>query len=202
MLDGVVATRNRGKFAEIKEGLKGLGLNLLPLPEGPAKDGPEEDGDSYLENALKKALTYARILHSVVVADDSGLEVDALGGRPGLFSSRYSGGTDFDNIQKLLRELADVRWERRTARFRCAFAVAIASGNHITAEGECFGFITHQPKGQMGFGYDPIFYHPSIKQTFGECTPETKMSLSHRGQALEKLRAELPSFLGNNVEET
>lgn len=202
MLDVVVATGNRGKLAEIREGLKGIGLNLLPLPDRERKDGPEEDGKSYLQNAVKKALTYARMLNSVVVADDSGLEVDALDGRPGIFSSRYTGGTDSDNVQKLLKEMRDIPWAGRTAHFRCALAVATPRGNHMAAQGECSGFIGYEPKGQSGFGYDPVFYHPSIRQTFGECSLETKMSSSHRGRALDSLKAQLPDFLRKNVEET
>ena len=202
MLDVVVATGNNGKLAEIREGLKGFGLNLLSLRDRKIKGSPEEGGESYLQNAVKKALSYAQMLNSVVVADDSGLEVDALGGRPGIFSARYTGGTDSDNIQRLLAEMGDLPWARRTAHFRCAIAFATPRGSLLTAQGECSGFIGYEPKGQSGFGYDPVFYHPSIQQTFGECSLGMKMSLSHRGCTLDSLKAQLPDFLRKNAEET
>jgi XTP/dITP diphosphohydrolase len=202
MTNLVVATKNRGKFLEICEGLKRLELSLLPLADAVGKNSPIEDGDSYLQNALKKARVFAGVLNSIVLADDSGLEVDALGGRPGLLSSRYSGGSDQDNIQKLMRELSGVPWENRSACFRCALAVATASGRSLTVEGECRGLIALAPRGEKGFGYDSLFYHPSVCQTFGECSLEMKMSVSHRGRALERLRLQLPEFLSENVMET
>jgi len=198
MHDVVIATQNPGKFLEICEGLKGLPLNLLPSPTLMEKQGPVEDGDSYLQNAINKAGAFAEACNSIVVADDSGLEVDALGGRPGLFSSRYSGKGDQNNLKKIIEELRNIPWQNRGACFRCVLVVVTRSGRILSIEGECRGVIAFIPRGENGFGYDSLFYHPSIFQTFGECSPEVKMTISHRGKALQRLRHELPDFLSES----
>lgn len=195
----LVATRNLGKLAEIEAALRELPVEILPLSELGAWPRIVEDGKSYEENALKKARILADFSGYVTLADDSGLEVDYLGGAPGIHSARYSGpeADDVRNNEKLLRALEGVPWERRTARFVCALALARPSakgGGEWIFRGECKGWIAFEPKGENGFGYDPVFFYPPFGKTFGEVDRETKGSVSHRGKALKKLREALPSL--------
>ncbi len=196
----VVATTNAGKLAEIKRALKGLPIEIVPLTG--LGQWPEviEDGKTFEENALRKARTVADFFGTMALADDSGLEVDALGGAPGIHSARYSGeeADDARNNEKLLRALGGVPQERRGARFVCVLAVsspASPEGKEWLFRGECEGWIAFAPRGEHGFGYDPIFFYPPLGRTFGEIDRKTKGLVSHRGKALEKLRQALPGLL-------
>jgi len=194
--EGVIATRNPGKFQEIKAILSSLPLKFLSLEDFP--DLPEivEDGATFAENAGKKARTIADFTGRLAIADDSGLVVDALQGRPGVFSSRYAGekATDRQRCQKLLEEMASIPEGKRQARFVCAMAVALPHGRMEVVEGECRGWITSAPRGKRGFGYDPIFFVPQFGKTMAELEPEEKNRISHRGRALERLKVVLPDF--------
>ena len=152
-----------------------------------------EDGKTFEENALKKARFVANHLNMVALADDSGLEVDALNKRPGIQSARYAGenATDQENNRKLLKELNGIPIEKRQACYRCVVALVFPSGREEVAEGRCRGFIALEPKGNRGFGYDPLFYVPEYGKTMAELSSEIKNRISHRGRALVKLKARL-----------
>jgi XTP/dITP diphosphohydrolase len=182
----IVATRNRGKVTEIANALAHLPLQVLSLAEFDNIPDAVEDGDTFEANAVIKARHYAKYTKCACLADDSGLEVDALGGAPGVYSARFAGpdGDDAANNAKLLQELKDVPGEKRTARFRCVLAFAGEQGEIITTEGSCEGVILHQAQGQGGFGYDPLFYVPDLDKTLAEIPVTEKNKISHRGQAL------------------
>ncbi|SFM61371.1 XTP/dITP diphosphatase [Thermodesulforhabdus norvegica] len=191
----VIATRNRGKSREIKALLKDFPVEIRDLNDfGPIPE-VEEDGKTFEENAYKKASFTARILGLPALADDSGLEVEALGGRPGVMSARFAGpnATDEENNAKLLRELEGV--ENRRARFCCVISIAVPTGFALTYEGVCEGEIVTEPRGRNGFGYDPLFYYPPLGKTFAEMTMEEKSAVSHRGKALRELRDEFDKVL-------
>ena len=192
MIDLLVATTNSGKFAEFETFLKGLPVHIISLND--LKDPPKvaEDGKTFEENALNKARTLAEWSGYDTLADDSGLEVDALNGAPGIHSARFSGaqGDDNANNSKLLVALRDVPEEKRTARFVCVLAFCsprTCGGREWTVRGSCEGFIGFAAKGKNGFGYDPLFFLPSLGATFGEIDQQTKITVSHRGKALKKL---------------
>ncbi len=193
----VIATRNPGKFREIKAILSSLPLKFLSLEDFPDLPEVVEDGATFAENAGKKARTIADFTGRLAIADDSGLVVDALQGRPGVFSSRYAGenATDRERCQKLLEEMASIPEGKRQARFMCAMAVALPRGRMEVVEGECRGRVTSAPRGKRGFGYDPIFFVPQFGKTMAELEPEEKNRISHRARALEKLKVLLPEFL-------
>lgn len=200
MKDLLVATTNPGKLAEVKAFLKDLPLRIISLADLGNPPDVIEDGRTFEENALKKARTLARFSGLPTLADDSGLEVDALDGAPGIYSARYAGepGDDGLNNQKLLRELANIPQEKRTARFVCALALCVpeAKGvNEWTVRASCEGQIAFGLVGAHGFGYDPLFFYPPFGKTFGEIGREQKATVSHRGKALEKLAEALPSLL-------
>lgn len=185
----LIATQNEKKRAEIKEILKDTpGILLRGSDEFPFLPLVEEDGATFQENAVKKATILAKACNTWAMADDSGLEIDALGKRPGVYSCRYAGAnaTDEKNIEKVLSELRGVSRERRTARFVCTIALAGPQGLFFVVEGHCEGFITEEPKGKYGFGYDPIFYVPDHLQTFAELNPAIKNKISHRAHALKQ----------------
>jgi XTP/dITP diphosphohydrolase len=193
----ILATRNRGKIAELSLLAAPLGLLVLGLPE----DCPEveETGATFAENALLKARFAADRTGRVAIADDSGLEVDALDKAPGVRSARYSEGprgpdTDVRNWQKLLAALRGVPQDRRTARFRCAMAACAPDGAHLAAEGVWEGFIAEEPSGDNGFGYDPVFFDPVLGRTAASLSREEKNRRSHRARALAALWREWPSF--------
>ena len=195
----VIATRNPGKFREIKAILSCLPLKFLSLEDFPDLPEVVEDGETFAENAGKKARTIADLTGRPTIADDSGLAVDALQGRPGVFSSRYAGekATDQERYQKLLKEMASIPEGKRQARFVCAMAVALPGGRMEVVEGECRGRITFAPRGKSGFGYDPIFFVPDLGKTMAEFDPKEKNRISHRARALEKLKSLLPAFLSS-----
>lgn len=195
----VVATTNPGKLREYRELLGDLGTELRSLADFPPRPEVEEDGDTFEANAVKKATETARALGELVLADDSGLIIDALDGEPGVLSARYAmdeaaDRSDAANIAKVLRRLAGVAREQRTARFVCVIALADPSGSVLTVEGSCEGRITVEPRGAGGFGYDPIFEDPHTRLTFAELSPAKKNEISHRSRALSKLRSTLSDF--------
>lgn len=189
----VIGTKNAHKLREIRAILGDLGFELCGLDAYPGASKVVEDGATFEANAAKKALQWARELDAPVIADDSGLEVDALGGRPGVHSSRYAGeeGNDARNNAKLLAELAGVPSERRTARYRCVIALATPAGVEMTCAGSCEGRILEAPRGTNGFGYDPLFLVPEYGKTFGELSAEWKNRISHRARALAAVRFRL-----------
>jgi XTP/dITP diphosphohydrolase len=196
----IVATRNRGKLAEIREALSDLGITLYSLEDFP--DGPEvlEDGETFYENAVKKARETAWHTGKFALADDSGLVVDALGGEPGVYSARYAGeeADDRMNNDKLLAELKDVPEDNRTARFICVIAVAFPDGELITAHGASEGRIMDAPRGEQGFGYDPLFYSVEAGAGFSEISRKEKLKVSHRGRALQELKEKLRKWMNTS----
>ncbi|HXI10473.1 MAG TPA: XTP/dITP diphosphatase [Thermodesulfobacteriota bacterium] len=189
----LLATSNRGKIKEITHILEGLDLELVTLDDYPGLQLPPEAGSTFRENALIKARAASAEAGVAALADDSGLEVDFLGGRPGIYSARYAGAeaSDRDNWLKLLKELEGVPVEKRTARFRCVVALVWTGGVEESFEGSLEGVIASEPKGTNGFGYDPVFFIPGTGKTAAELTPNEKNSLSHRAKALEKLKNSL-----------
>ena len=196
-LELVIATRNRRKIEEIKRMLEGLQVTLYSIDDFPGCPEVEEDADTFEGNAAKKATAVARYVGKLAMADDSGLEVDALNGAPGVWSARYAGADSDDrkNMEKLLSELRDVEEEKRYARFVCMIALAFPDGRSETFCGFAQGRIGKEPKGVSGFGYDPVFYPSGHNRTFAEMSPGEKDALSHRGKALAKLRSRLSSLL-------
>ena len=193
----LVATNNPGKIREYEALLKGLPLTLsYPAQEGIDIE-VQEAGSTFAENARLKAVAYAAASGLLTLADDSGLEVDALEGEPGTRSARFAGpgASDEDRYRLLLSKLEGVPWERRTARFRCVIAVAGLQGEVHTAEGTCEGLIAFEPKGEHGFGYDPVFYMPEHGQTMAELESEVKNRISHRARAVEGARRILQELL-------
>jgi XTP/dITP diphosphohydrolase len=185
----LVATTNPGKLRELQASVEGLVLRSLRDFPGLAE--VEEDADTFEGNARKKALVYAKATGLPALADDSGLCVDALGGRPGVYSARYAPGDDAARVAKLLGELGQVPDEARTAAFVCALAFAFPDGRVVTEEGRCEGRIARAPRGSGGFGFDPVFEDPVSGKTFAELTHEEKHARSHRGRALAKMRPRL-----------
>lgn len=193
----LIGTTNPHKLKEVREILHDLPVELIS--PGRLAQLPEiiEDGHTFSENAVKKAVEWAGYTGHWTMADDSGLEVDALGGEPGVFSARYAGkdATYEDNNIKLLNTLKDVPTARRTARFHCAIALARPEGLIFVVEGECAGLIAGEPRGNHGFGYDPVFYVPECGKTFAELGPEIKNQISHRTRALMKFGERLLRLL-------
>jgi len=185
-----VATRNRGKIREIEEALRGLPLRLVTWKEFPGWPVPEEKGQTFEENALEKAESLARFSGIPSLADDSGLEVEALGGAPGVSSAHYAGrhGDDAANIARLLGEMEGVSREDREARFVCVLALAGPRGEKLLVREACEGRIAEEPRGEGGFGYDPVFVPRGYSRTMAELSLEEKNAVSHRGKALRRLR--------------
>jgi XTP/dITP diphosphohydrolase len=185
----LVGTTHRGKLAEIAELTEGL--KLKSLRDFPGVPDVEEDAATFEGNAEKKALAYAQATGLPTLADDSGLCVDALEGRPGVHSARYAEGDDAARVQKLLGELASVPQPKRGAAFVCVLCLAFPDGRTVTTRGECRGEIALSPRGEGGFGYDPVFFVPELGKSFAELTREEKSARSHRGRALELMRPHL-----------
>ena len=185
----LVATTNQGKKAEYQELLAGLDLELVSLVDLGITHDVEETGSTFEENALIKAVAYASETWLFTLADDSGLEVDALDGAPGIRSARYGepGFDDEDRYRLLLRNLQDVPDAARTARFRCAIALVWPGGRQVVMDGACEGMITRAPQGDNGFGYDPVFYVPEYGCTMAELSAEVKNRISHRAHAAKKV---------------
>ena len=193
----VVATENQGKLREIEESLQEIGVQIKSLRDLPALSSVEEDGSTYLENALKKARTVAVHSGQLTIADDSGLEVDYLQGSPGVRSARFAGdqASDAENNGKLLQLLAGIPAAERGALFRCVIAIVTPRGQEAWVEGQCRGIILEQSRGNEGFGYDPLFAIPELGKTLAELPLAVKNRISHRGRALAALKAVLPDFL-------
>jgi XTP/dITP diphosphohydrolase len=193
----LIATTNSGKFRELSALLGGLPLRLASLADLPGAPAVAEDGATYAANATQKALSLARWSGCATLADDSGLDVDALRGAPGVHSARYAGSKQDSraNTRKLLQALAAVPLEKRTARFRCVVVVACPHGATLLAEGTCEGRILNAPRGRSGFGYDPVFLYPPLNLTFAEIPAAMKNRVSHRAVACFRLRKRLLRFL-------
>ncbi len=191
----VIATRNAGKVRELADLLADLEVRLLSLADFPELPEIPEEGDTFAANAAAKARKVTALTGLPALADDSGLEVAALGGRPGVYSARYAADrtaprppSDEDNWRKLLEELEGVPPERRQARFVCEIALALPDGRLFRATGDCPGLIASQPRGHEGFGYDPVFWLPELSATMAELGLAVKNRLSHRAKALEQVR--------------
>ncbi len=203
----LIATSNAGKIRELQEMLRGLPIALRHLREFPEVSPVEEVGSTYEENAVLKALGYSEQTGLLALADDSGLEVDALGGMPGVLSARFGGDNVSDRARtdKLLEKMSTFENSQRAARFVCSMAIAGCSSIDAgptskprvlnISEGRCEGMIAKESRGSRGFGYDPVFIPESYDETFGELTGEVKARLSHRAKALEKMRMFLEQFL-------
>ncbi|WP_258360201.1 XTP/dITP diphosphatase [Moorella sulfitireducens (nom. illeg.)] len=185
----VVATQNEGKAREFRELLRGLDIAVASLKDFPGVTLPEETGTTFTANALLKARKVAENTGLPALADDSGLEVDFLKGAPGIYSARFAGMPSDDRLNniKLLQLLAGVPWEKRTARFRCALALVIPNGDIYLAEGTLEGIIAYEPRGNSGFGYDPLVYLPEYGKTVAELGEEIKNNISHRARAVKNL---------------
>lgn len=196
MKELLVATRNRKKLQEIKELLSECNLNVTSLFDYPDCPIIEEDGKTFEQNAIKKAATIALYTKKLTMGEDSGLEVKALGNKPGIYSSRYSGvgATDKKNNAKLLRALKGIPLKKRTARYRCAIALVDAKGIIDVVQARCGGVIDLRSKGKNGFGYDPVFLIPKYQKTFGELDPALKAKISHRARALKKFRKSVQEY--------
>lgn len=192
----ILASNNIKKIKEIKEILTGYPFEVYSLNDMNINIDVEEDGLTFEDNAKKKAIEIHQYLinngesNFIVLSDDSGLEVDCLNGKPGVYSARYSGehGNDYKNNIKLLQEMKDFKGDDRSARFVCVIAVVFEDGSVKTVRGEVEGAIIEELKTEGGFGYDPLFFHRGLNKTFGEATPEEKNAISHRGNALKKLK--------------
>jgi XTP/dITP diphosphohydrolase len=193
----LIATRNPGKLREYEQLLAGVPVKLTDLNVEEVSDDIAETGETFADNAMHKAQEYACVSGLLTLADDSGLEVDALDGEPGVHSARYAGpdATDEERYQLLLDRMRDVPSEKRGARFRCVIAVAEPEGRVWTAEGTCEGVIAFAPKGEHGFGYDPVFYLPEYQKTMAQLPPEVKNRISHRARAVQGIRATLDKIL-------
>ncbi len=193
----LLATTNRGKVRELKKLLRGLGLRIESLDRHPEFKKYRETGKSFEANSRGKCLFYSRKFDGLVLAEDSGLEVEALDGQPGVRSARFSGAraSDEKNIKKLLKLLSAVPRPKRRARFVCV--ASLGQGGRIikTFKGQVHGLILFEPDGQNGFGYDPVFYYPPLRKSFARLRPEEKNLVSHRGRALRKLRRFLENYL-------
>ncbi|MED1122591.1 XTP/dITP diphosphatase [Bacillus atrophaeus] len=189
MKEAIIATHNPGKVKEFKDILAPKGYDVKSLADIGFLEEIEETGHTFEENAVLKAEAVAKAVNKMVIADDSGLSVDNLGGSPGVYSARYAGEQKDDtaNINKVLQKLKGIEKEQRTARFRCALAVSIPGEETKTVEGHVEGYIAEEPKGENGFGYDPIFIVKDKDKTMAELTSDEKNKISHRANALKKL---------------
>lgn len=186
----LLATRNRAKLQEYLELLQGVPYEIVTLVDVGIDQVIGETGKTLEENAALKAKAYAALSNIMALADDSGLEVDALGGEPGALSARIAGegASDKELINYLLVKLSGIPWEDRVARFRCVIAIASPEGKVELCQGECQGIIAFEPKGESGFGYDPVFYLPGLGKTVAELSMEEKNEISHRGKAAREAR--------------
>lgn len=190
MKDIIIATKNQGKAKDFESIFGPLGYTVKTLNDVASHMDVEETGTTFEANAILKAEALANELNTFVIADDSGLEVDALNGEPGIYSARYAGEAKDDNanMDLLLEKLTGVEDEKRTARFVCAIAVAAPGQETKTYRGTCEGRIAHERQGEYGFGYDPIFWVPQLGKMMAELKPEEKAAISHRGEAIRQVR--------------
>jgi XTP/dITP diphosphohydrolase len=201
MKELVIATKNKGKAKEFENLFSTYGFQVKTLLDYPESEDVEETGTSFEENAILKAEAVSHLLNRPVIADDSGLVVDALDGRPGIYSARYAGELKNDeaNIDKVLTELKAVPEKERTARFYCALAVAIPGQPTYTVSGTCEGEILKERRGNNGFGYDPIFYVNEKNRAMAELSSDEKNAISHRAKALEKLSQDIDKIFTDVV---
>ncbi len=193
----LLSTNNPGKAQELGRLMAGTTWRFTtPAEEGIDLD-VEETGVTFEQNAVLKAKAFAKASNLIALADDSGLEVDALNGDPGVFSARYGGAdiTDTERNQHLLDMLSGIQWEQRQARFRCVIAIAFPNDEMVMCKGECPGIITFEPKGKNGFGYDPVFYLPEFDKTMAELDMDEKNKISHRGKAARQAQFYLNTVL-------
>lgn len=186
MLEIIIATKNLGKVKEIKDILDNSNIKILPNKDFPQLPKIDEDGKTFQENALKKACKISEYTGKVCLADDSGLEIDYLEGKPGIYSSRW-GNNDEERINKVLNLLENVPENKRNAKFVCVLVLAFPDGRKYMVKEECPGKISFIPRGKYGFGYDPIFLIPEYNQTFAELGDKIKNQISHRGKALRRM---------------
>ena len=192
----VIATKNKGKAQDFEALFGPLGYEVVTMFDVAPAMEIEETGTTFEENAVLKAEALAKALGTIVIADDSGLAVDALNGEPGVYSARYAGDHDDEaNMVKLLENLQGVADENRTARFCCSIAIAGPDFDTTTVFGTCEGAIAHEKRGTNGFGYDPVFFVPSLNRMMAELTAEEKGAISHRGNAIRKLQDTLPTLM-------
>lgn len=198
----VIATRNPGKMKEIVSILNSSQIKFLSLSDFPQIPEIVEDGTTFTENAQKKASIISRLTGHLAIADDSGLCVEALQGKPGIFSSRFAGenADDAERCRQLLSQMQDVPLAKRKATFVCAIALANPQGKMQVVEGRCHGLISFFPRGIHGFGFDPIFFLPKLGKTMAELTLEEKNKISHRARALRKIKKILPTFLSSSCQ--
>lgn len=191
----IFATGNQGKIKEIKKILGDLGMEILSMKEAGIVTDIEENGSTFMENAVIKAKAVSQYTEAIVMADDSGLVIDALNGEPGIYSARYMGEDTSYRIknQNLIDRLEGVPDEKRTARFVCAIAAVLPDGTVLQAEGTIEGIIGYEERGENGFGYDPIFYVPELGKSTAELSDDEKNAISHRGNALRKMKELLKS---------
>ena len=192
----LVASNNKGKLKEFNKILGELGIECISMNDAGIDIDVEETGTTFLENAKIKAEAIYKIAKIPTVSDDSGLCVDALGGEPGVYSARYAGehGNDEKNNEKLLANLKNIPSEKRTARFMSVVYLVLDDNTAISAQGTAEGFIIDEPKGENGFGYDPIFFSPTLGKTFAQASVEEKNAISHRGSALRELKRKLSAI--------
>lgn len=198
----IIATQNLGKAKDFEALFRPFGYEVLTLRDIAEDIDVEETGSTFEENAILKAETVAKLLNTAVIADDSGLEIDALGGEPGVYSARYAGGekSDSANIDKVLEKMKGIPEEKRHARFRCVLAIAVPGKETKVFSGTCEGYIIEDRIGENGFGYDPIFWVPSEGRTLAEMQPQEKAAISHRGNAMREMQQSLSKLL-NGFEE-
>lgn len=197
MLELVIATKNKGKMREIRELLKSFKIKITSLEDYPNAPQIEEDGKTFAQNAIKKAVTIAMYTGKLTLGEDSGIEVKALGNQPGIYSARFSGprATDRKNNLELLRMLKGKPASKRQARYRCLAALVGKDGIIDVVSGSCSGIITNAYRGTNGFGYDPLFLIPRYNKTFGELNPAIKAKISHRAKAFKKIKTSLQKYL-------
>lgn len=197
----IFATSNEGKLREIREILKGLNGEVWSMKEAGVKADIVEDGETFAANARIKARAVWEKTGGIVLADDSGLEIDYLNGEPGVYSARYMGEKTSYEIKNwnLIHRLDGVPKEKRTARFVCVIAAVLPDGRELTAEGAMEGYLAWEPAGEGGFGYDPILMLPEFEKTSAQITMEEKNAISHRGKALRQMRAQLAEEIGEEV---
>jgi len=193
----VIATKNQGKVKEMIRAFRGMDVELVSLAQFAQVPEAVEDGSTFSENALIKARFYAKETGLACLADDSGLEVDALGGAPGVYSARFAGETADDgaNNEKLVKELVGINRSDSPASYRCVLAFVDGEGTEVLTEGICSGIIRIIPAGDQGFGYDPYFYLPKQQKTMAELTLEEKNAISHRGMAIKEMEVKLAGYL-------
>lgn len=193
----IIATRSEGKTKEFQDLFSQYGYTIKTLLDFPELEDVPETGSTFAENAYQKAAAISEELNTIVLGDDSGLEVDALDGKPGIYSARFAGehGNDKKNNEKLLSELKGVPYADRAANFHCSLVMVGPNREPLYVEGKVNGYILEEPRGEHGFGYDPLFYLPTLKQTMAELPSAKKNEISHRAQAIDKLKNHLDEWL-------